>query len=247
MNNELNSRNYYDGYEQRGFSLTLDDMWMAMVWLMNIPEKALRHTREKEKARFLVLGSATPSNLTYISKIDGYVRPGKISNDTITIIDQNFYPLTKHAQLVRVIEGNDGWSNTPVLLDGQSYPRFELIQGDIKKLPFNSNTFDVVVSDFTLNYLTSISDLEKTFEDVTRVLCQKGLCILAVRGNQKYPYQKHRKLDFSPSEAEVISLGRVNIHVFPLETYMAIAKDKGLKVICYFISVNDIYAFFIKK
>src|SRR5260221_12197174 len=219
---ELNAKNYYDNYESQGFSLTLYDMWTCLVWMMTIPEEPLNHLRQKAHARLLVLGSATPSNATYVSNINGFLRPEKEQDDTVTIIDQNLYPLTKHAEYINTID-----DQTHALVSHESaYPRFELIQGDMRQLPFTRSSFDVVISDYTFNFLSTREEVEQTFQSISHVLNEGGLCILAVRG------KGHS--DMSLSDAVVLDFGRFKISAFPLETYTKIARENNLQLISSF-------------
>ncbi len=227
---ELEGHNYYDNYEKI-FHLSLKDMWFYLVWTIIVPEETFVTLREKDAAQFLVLGSATPSNINHVSNIDYYLRPGKTGNDTITIIDQNAYPLAKHVEYL----------DFPPFIAEFPYPDFQFVQGDIREFPFADSTFDVVISDFTLNFLNTREELNQTFQGIQRILQKNGLCLISVRGDERYPYDENGP-DVSENAPVPLEMGRFTIQVFTLQTYMKIAQENGLQLIRYFPSVDDIYA-----
>lgn len=235
MSEKLTQENYYESYQYQGWNLSLLYERMRNI---QIPEDILRSIQEKEKIRLLVLGSATTENLHQIAKIDQYLHPGKVEDDDAVIIDLNKYPLDQHKKYVDWIEGKDSWTNTPKSTPEFPYPKFDLVQTDMRQLPFAEGSFDILISDYTLNYIDNPTDLGKVFTQIAQVLSLDGLAIVAVRGtqhgNQKTGDNK------ALSEAEHTTQGGVEVHYFPLQTYLRIAAEHGLEVVTQSLLSNDL-------
>jgi ubiquinone/menaquinone biosynthesis C-methylase UbiE len=54
-------------------------------------------------------------------------------------------------------------------------PNYKLICSDAKKLPFEDESFDVVMC---RNFLQNFEDPSKPFKEMTRVLKKQGICII---------------------------------------------------------------------
>lgn len=65
-------------------------------------------------------------------------------------------------------------------------PRGVGIQGDLVKLPFKDNTFDVAFSVTTLMYITDLKDQKIALKEVFRVLKKGGLFVFIERNEQAY-------------------------------------------------------------
>lgn len=238
--NYLNAENYYDNYS--GWDLGL---MYERLKSMELPEQVRESVRAKEKATLLVLGSATSDNLSRISQIDSYLRPGKVEQDTAVIIDQNNYPLARHAKDILSIEGKDGWSNTPKSTPEFPFPKFQLTQADIRRLPFAENKVDLIISDYTLNYLDNLEDINSTFKEISRTLSADGIALISFRGNHKYPYIE--KFPAAPDNDHQQTIqGGVSVHYFPLHTYLNVAKQHGLKLVASDIIGTDLCAVLLK-
>jgi len=243
--NELTAKNYYDGY--RGWNLQL--MYERMK-TMGLPDDLKEQINQKDQVTFLVLGSATTENLGHISQIDSYLRPGKVEQDKVVIIDKNLHPLWKHQKEIAWLEGDDGWTNTPKSTPEFPYPKFGLAQADMRKLPFKNNIFDMVISDYTLNYLDNEESVSKTFQEISRILSPGGTVMLQVRGNEKYPYEEKNKNEVPNDDIQSKIQGGVKVWYFPIQTYLKIARQYGLELVRYdeeFGSTIDLYAVLVKK
>ncbi len=229
--NILNAKNYYDDYEYRGWDLNL---MYQRISTMDISEKNLEQIRTKEKAKLLILGSATPNNLSIIAKIDSFLRPGKVEQDTAIIIDQNKYPLDKHKKEILFLEGKDGWTNTPKSTPEFPLPQYKLVQADMRKLPFGKNEIDIVISDYTFNYLDKAEDVNQVFKEISSVLSPNGILLISVLGNENYSYEEN--MDSSVTDLNKKEQGKVQINCFPLHVYLDLAKKNGLEI----IDTNDI-------
>ncbi|MFZ2193268.1 MAG: class I SAM-dependent methyltransferase [Candidatus Moraniibacteriota bacterium] len=239
--NYLTAENYYETYS--GWDLRL---MYERIKKMQIPDNNREQLSTKEKANILILGSATPDNLSRIAQIDSYLRPGKVEQDVAIIIDQNMHPLAKHKEDILCLEGKDGWSNTPKSTPEFPLPKFELSQADIRELPFKNNEVDIIISDYTLNYLETIEDINRTFEEISRVLSTNGLVFISLRGNEKYPYQKENPIKLQ-NDVQQKNQGGVMVNYFPLHTYFEIAKNHNLNIVNTDNAGTDICALIVKK
>lgn len=223
--NKLSPENYYKNYGGWDLSLLYERMKG-----MGIPENLLKYIREKESVRFLILGSATTNNLNQAAKIDQYLRPGKVEQDEVVIIDRNKYPLDEHKKEADWIEGKakDAWSNTPKSTPEFPYPKFEIVQADIRQLPFADKSFDLVISDYTLNYLDSLKDVDGTFHQISEVLSPDGLAVVSIRGNDKYPYSGESNPEIPNDEVQNKNQGGVDVHYLPIQAYIDLASKNGL-------------------
>src|SRR4051812_41184994 len=129
--------NYYEGYGRNAFDLDLKALseYLSQV---EIPPDTLQSLREKDHIKFLVLGSAAPNNLDGMAMFDRVLRPGKGEQDTVFIIDYNAYPLYKHQERAKFLEEWEASSkkyNKSSEPNPLPYPKFELIQADMRQLP----------------------------------------------------------------------------------------------------------------
>lgn len=229
MSEKLTQENYYESYHGWDLSLLYERMRG-----MQLPEDSLRSIQEKEKIRLLVLGSATRENIHQIAKIDQYIHPGKVENDNAVIVDINKYPLDEHKKYVDWIEGKDSWTHTPKSTPEFPYPQFDLVQTDMRQLPFAEGSFDMLISDYTLNYIDNPTDLGKVFGQIAQALSQDGFAIVVVRGTEQR--------DQKPAGGEELhtTQGGVEVHYFPFQTYLRIAGEQGLTVVTQSLLGNDL-------
>lgn len=71
----------------------------------------------------------------------------------------------------------------------KKFPRIEAKQGDIEELPFEDETFDVVVATFVIVHLRELQD---AFDEVYRVLKPGGVFIVTNINQKKAPKLKTR-------------------------------------------------------
>ena len=222
--NFLKPENYYNNYQ--GWNLELMN---ERVRGMKIPAEIIGAVGSKKKSNILVLGSAVPENINAISKIDSFLRPGKVEQDTAVIIDQNMHPLKQHKKDIEWIEGKGTWNNKSLSSPEFPYPNFKLARADMRELPFAENVFDIIISDYTLNYLDKLEDVEATFEEISRTLTEKGVAIVSFRGNEKYSDLEGDIVDDVQEKIQ----GGVKVHYFSIQTYFKIAQKHGLKIVTY--------------
>ena len=245
MSEKLNPQNYYENYE--GWNLGL---LFARIKGMELPEDLQKSIREKDKVKFLILGSATADNLNQAALIAHYLRPlDKVEQDEIVIIDKNEYPVSKHKKEADWLEGTGAgsWNNLPKSTPEFPYPKFHILRADMRQLPFAENAYDAVVSDYTLNYLDNLEEVEKTFQGISEMLPENGLIMLSVRGNEKYPYSGTNTPGIRDDDLQNVNQGGVEVCYFPLQTYIDLAQKHRLRLISYDLVDNDMCAIFAKK
>ena len=66
----------------------------------------------------------------------------------------------------------------------RKYPEIEAVEADIEEMPFEDDTFDVVVATFVIVHL---GDLELAFREVYRVLKEGGIFVLTNINQRKAP------------------------------------------------------------
>lgn len=214
---------YYDYFSSGGWDLSL----MAdTLKQLHVPDSALDTLRHIPAAQFLVLGSATARNIDNVAILDKHLRPGQGHEDTVTIIDYNPYPMQQHLEKwhwLKPIARDD-----PEQRQYLPYPNFNFVQADMRRLPLPDTSCDVVVSDYTLNFLGTEQDIGQTFRETTRVLKPGGLMLLAVAGHEEVdptvPLQ-----DLPNTEPQLKArFGDLVTVQFPLQVYEQSAALHGL-------------------
>ncbi len=237
--NNLSIEGYYKDFEHKGWHLGL---MREALEKTEIPGDILKSIQGKGGIKFLVVGSATERNLDEIALLDKLIRPGKGRQDDVIILDYNNYPLQRgqdRAEFIEKWEENHKRNFPEDKSDSLLYPNFEFTQGDIRQLPLKQESTDIVITDYTLNFLADVEDIEKSFEEIGRILIPGGVVFISVKGNDKYQFSD----DFiSEKEAQDVQSrelsGGVLINQFPLHTYVAIAKKHGLKLVNYSLADN---------
>ena len=245
MSEKLNPENYYENY--RGWNLGL---LFARIKGMELPRDSQKTMWEKDKVKLLILGSATTDNLNQAALIDHYLRPlNKVEQDEIIIIDKNEYPVLSHKKEADWLEGSGtgSWDNLPKSTPEFPYPKFQILQADMRQLPLAKNTCDAVISDYTLNYLDNLGDVEKTFQEISEALLENGLIMLSVRGNDKYSYLGKNIPNLPENDLQNVDQGGVEVHYFPLQTYINLAQKHKLRLMSYDLVNNDMCAFLVKE
>ena len=70
--------------------------------------------------------------------------------------------------------------------------RIETVISDMRKLPFNDNTFDGVISNSSLVHLNQ-DDKKKSIKEVNRVLKENGIFNIWIQNRYSFPYIKYMK------------------------------------------------------
>lgn len=85
-----------------------------------------------------------------------------------------------------VVTGAD-ISGKMIKIAGKKFPDIKIANADIENLPFEDNSFDVVIAAFVIVHLKS---LKKAFDEVYRVLKNDGIFILTNINQKKAPKLK---------------------------------------------------------
>ncbi|TAH32884.1 class I SAM-dependent methyltransferase [Candidatus Saccharibacteria bacterium] len=221
----LSPEHYYDAFEYSG--RTMQTMHGALAKL-TLPCDIRESLQAIPEANLLVLGSATARNISNVALIDKDIRPGQGHKDTVVIVDRNHYPMRKHREEWE-------WMRDVVRNEEQNrilpYPSFRFGQADMRQLPMRDGTFDIVASDYTLNFLDTYEDVQQTFSEVQRVLKPGGILLAAVLGHSEVdPGIPVESLANTTAEHSERGTGPVTtlVHRFPLQFYTAAASEAGL-------------------
>ena len=233
--NNLDATNYYDRFEQGGgLNWDLSLMLSALKKMDVARNGTFNSLRERTAAKLLLLGSATSQNLDKIALLDKQLRPGSGDKDKVCVIDCNLYPLRQHQKRIGFItEAEEAFQkNHPDTDNPLPYPSYELAQADMKCLPFADGSFDVVVSDYTLNFAESADEVGRTFSETSRVLSADGFLLLSIRGNPDFPYDPDDELTPSTNEMTQQELSdSLYIKQLPLATYLRVARQNDLQLV----------------
>jgi len=60
------------------------------------------------------------------------------------------------------------------------YPDFDVRYGDVRDLPFCDNSFDLIVSNSTLDHFTNERDIDRSLQELTRVLKSGGELVISL-------------------------------------------------------------------
>lgn len=223
---QLTGLGYYDDYHSI-FDLRL--MQEKIDHLVAGSNQEIREIlRGVDRAKFLVLGSATAKNIHNVTKIAHYLR-GKahVSSDTIYIIDANDRSVELYTSAVEDLDRHSDWSGQSLReasKDSFPYPQFKVEKADMRDLPHESDSQDVVISDYTLNYVDSLEDIRSTFSEVRRVLKSGGLFFMTIIHNLALD---STGIAHDPGIKEL--KGGVQINKFRLASYLKLAEESGLK------------------
>lgn len=128
-------------------------------------EEPLRAAFEKEKVSVLLLGSATPKNLKYLQHF--LTKNIGASNESdIFLIDNNKTALKMHRKYIETDAG---------------LPKVHIFGGDITAQPIRPRSVDILVSDYTANFLQTKGEWESLFQEIERTLTERGRAIVQVR------------------------------------------------------------------
>ena len=63
---------------------------------------------------------------------------------------------------------------------GARHPRLRAVNGDVRRLPFASDHFDIVVSNSTLDHFTDLDDIARSIRELHRVLKNGGYLLITL-------------------------------------------------------------------
>ncbi len=215
----MNEEVYYQDYKTTG--LHLGSMVNA-IKKIGIPINDLGDFQNKQKIKFLLMGSSTEHNLEQMAILEKEIRPKQAKNDTVLIMDLNQYPLLRHQDWLQNFQQNHNGSNADVL----EYPKFHLLRGDMIQSPIPNNTIDVVISHYTLNFIEDIKLVSKAISEFARVLKKDGLLLLALQSWT--PWTKPYLVKDTPNRDYVTGS---YIYQFTPMTYLKLLTEHGFNLV----------------
>ena len=234
----IDQARYYESYTRAGTYLNLMNELLRQV---EIKPCIVEHLRSKGRVRLLMLGSATVENVYQLARIDQFLRPGqeRVEKDEVVIIDLNLYPLHLHQELTRELDkGLSDWSEEPYSTPEFPLPSYTLAQADMRELPFTAGSMDVVVSDFTFNFLSDCMSIEQAFSSVANTMPTNGIMLMTVRCHMAGTLT---------GEPVVENLsGNTLVHCFSAKTYIEAARKFGLEVSTSYMPWKELFCIFEK-
>jgi SAM-dependent methyltransferase len=88
-----------------------------------------------------------------------------------------------------------GLDISTVVLKGAKarYPELTVVEGDVRTLPFDNHTFDVVISNSTLDHFRSKDEIFKSIHEIVRVLKKYGQLLITL-DNPSNPFIAFRRI-----------------------------------------------------
>ena len=130
-----------------------------------------------------LLGSATPLNMINISGWLTSIGRKDLTKDQLCVIDKSEIAIEKHKNH----------------LDQEGFPEglgVDLVQGDITAMPFASGSLEIVIADYTGNFISEKEKLELFFKEAHRVMSHTSVFFL------RYSYS----LNFLRTTARTVDL-----------------------------------------
>jgi ubiquinone/menaquinone biosynthesis C-methylase UbiE len=118
-------------------------------------------------------------------------------------VGEGLYPfLQEHAAVVHGIDIAPEF----VSQAATHYPDFDVCQADVRDLSFTENSFDIVVSNSTLDHFQSANDIHRSLQELFRVMKAGGSLVISLDNLQNpiigvrslLPYKLLRKLNIVP-------------------------------------------------
>jgi len=118
-------------------------------------------------------------------------------------VGEGLYPfLQQHARDVHAIDIAPEAVNEAA----RRYPGFHVRHGDVRNLPFSDNSFDLVVSNSTLDHFLTAEDIHRSLQELYRVLKSGGELVISMDNLQNpivalrsiLPFRMLKKLRLVP-------------------------------------------------
>ena len=189
------------------------------IYLDKDPDLAKRIAR-KESITLGLLGSATYRNPENLVRFLKKLRPDNYTNDKIVIEEISDIAVDIHKKNFKPD------AEIPVLMTKM----------DMTEMGVQSKSFDILISDFTINFISSIEDINRFFKEIERSIKDEGVALVSVSCNKnfmdknKYGYNQE---NISPKQVKTFSVYKglgLKQWMFTLPQYIEIAKNNGLDV-----------------
>lgn len=238
----LESTSYYREFEGSLYDIKM--MYEAVSNRLEIPADVKESLVSIDAANILVLGSATPRNIDNVALLDSTLRPGRSHQDSVLMIDYNDSPMKDHRDHWIDIEPTARSDEQQKYLP---YPDFAFARADMRRLPIGDEMLDIVISDYTLNFLDDYDDVRTTFGEAARVLKTHGIILLAVAGHvQVAPDADIENLAVRNAQRRE-RRGGFRTFQFPLQMYEQAASENGLQLRAQEIAGSNIVCAVLQK
>lgn len=107
---------------------------------------------------------------------------------------------------------------------------------DMTEMGIQSKSFDILISDFTVNFISSIEGVDSFFKEIERSIKDDGVALVSLSCNRnyadqdKYGYNQERITSKQANTFSVYKGLGVKQVMFTLPKYIEIAKNHGLDV-----------------
>jgi SAM-dependent methyltransferase len=151
---------YYKHFEVGGNGMTFENILNAVANNRQKFSALFRTLAENQPLNTLIVGSATARNLGYLSK---FLSENRRQNpqDRIALVDKTQMALDMHS-------GAEA---------AEMSPKPELKLGDVNNLPYQNGSMSLVLADCTLNLSIDFYSLERSVQEISRVLKNQGLLL----------------------------------------------------------------------
>ena len=165
MFNKINKKTYESLYKSRKVHLEYPQNWVIQFWVSYLKEHI-------KCGKLLDFGCGSGNNsIFFINKMyDVYGCD----------VAENFKECVK--DLLKKYQINENIIN-----------KFTLLDKNYKRLPYDDNTFDVIVANQVLYYLPSREAIIQTCNELKRVLKPNGVIYISMMGQKNYYFTKHTK------------------------------------------------------
>jgi hypothetical protein len=207
--------NYFDREENPKFEVSVS----LQIYLDNDPVLA-DQIAEKESVTLGLLGSATHRNPQNLVEFLKKLRPNNHARDKIVIEEISDTAIDIHQKKF------EPDTEIPVFMTKM----------DMTEMGIKPKSFDVLISDFTVNFLSSIEDVGHFFKEIEKSIKDDGVALVTLSCNRnyadkdKYGYDQGRLHSNCLKLFSVYKGSEVKQLMFTLPQYIKIAENNGLDV-----------------
>lgn len=184
---------------------------------------------ENERLTTVVLGSAAAENINQVSEFFETIRPsrGATPQDRIVIIDIIDQTLQRHQATIK----------RKIRMGRKDIEGFSVVKMDMRQLGITDRSINIMLSDCTLNFLSTKEECAIAFSEMSRTLHNDGVIYLRFIGDPRASTDPQRLDDehgnalSEPQANPFIRLalgGRMSTYHYPFSVYSKLAKQNGL-------------------
>jgi len=174
---------------------------------------------QKDSITLLLLGSATPRNPQNLVRFLEDLRPRRYTADKIIIEEISDTAIDFH-------RNDQKESDIPVYLTKM----------DMREMAIQPKAVDLLIADFTLNFVSSLEDVNNFFREIRESLKEDGIALVSVSCNRYFLDQEkygryQENIPFSQRRSFSVYKGLgTKQWMFTLPQYIEIAQNNGLSV-----------------